>query len=214
MEYLKKLGLLLAVALAATCGVVGSASATSVDPAGTPYTLTATNNTFTVGSLVFICPDSTITGTTPASASTSVSLSITTLTYSACTYTGMPMTVKPTEGCQTPASSPKLDVTSFATFAAVVRLTLPATCNIHITIASIGCDMTVTGGQTLGNGTLGTGGIIWTNRTPMSMMDLATVDFSGVDATAGGCSGLSGTTGTWTANYLPVIPRNLTVTTP
>jgi hypothetical protein len=217
MKRLQRLGLVMVMALVVTCGVVGSASATTIEPANTAFTLTATNNMWTVGTLPASCTHSTMTGTTPASGgATWTSLSITTMSYSGCSYGVVAVTVTPSDGCHTPATAPKLDLMGVSAATAVGRLTLPVGCNINIGIPLFSCDVVVTGGQTIGNGTAGAGGIDWTNRggAVKSMVDfngavIPTLHFIGGTLA---CTSIAGPTGTLTGNYSVASATNLTVT--
>jgi hypothetical protein len=216
MKRLKKLGLLLAMALVATCGVVVSASATTVDPVSTAVTLTSTNIVWKVSNTYsFICPDSKISATTPASTpGTWVSATITTLTFSSCAFTVMEVTVTPSERCQTPAFTPKLDLMSTTAGSAIAKLTLPAGCDIDISIPLTGCGVTITGGQAIGDGTAGTGGIQFTDLTPRSWIDFnqAVIPSSHILGTGLACVSLGTPTGALQGNYIVSSATNMTVT--
>jgi hypothetical protein len=177
---LKRLGLATVVALVTVWGLAGVASATIMEPANTAFTMTSTNAGFGIhggssGNLAFSCGHSVLTGTTPVlSPATWVAFSAAP-TYDNCILQGItPVTVTPSEACQTGSSRPIFHVMGVSGATAAVKMTLPAACTIHIFVPVLSCTMTITGGQTIGNGTPGTGGGVWTNLGPKSTAHLDT----------------------------------------
>jgi hypothetical protein len=226
MKHLIKLVLGAAVALMATGGLAGSAAATTAEPASTAFTLTSTTTVFTIGAGTsvttrFSCATSTISGTTPATLATWVQLATTTLTFSDCTgFPGFsPTTVRPSESCSTPAFAPKFHVMGTTPAIATATLTLPIVgptpCTIAITDDIFGCTSTITFGQTIGNGTTGTGGIAWTNSGAASTLDFNTATIPRIVSPAGpGVCPTAGTnTGTWSGSYKLTSATNVVVTT-
>jgi hypothetical protein len=203
MRHLKQLGLaaVMAIVVVASAGAT-SASATTICVGGAvtaPCTdghpggavaLTSTNVSFSIhGGFAFSCTDSTITGTAPATSATTVSFSVTPA-WSGCTALA-PVTITTSEGCSTAATAPRLNLmwNQAAAPQAAAQLALPAGCDIDIAIPAFGCTMVATGGQTIGNGSSGAGGLGWTNGVPStsSRLDLsaalvANVDSNGVGA--------------------------------
>jgi hypothetical protein len=217
MRYLKKLGLAAVLALVATCGVAGSASATTIDPASTAFTLTATNLSWSVsGGGAFSCTHSAIPGTTPAagSATTWKTITNTTLSYSGCTMAGfLAISVTPNEGCHTAATAPQLHFMGVTAAAAIGVVTLPSGCSIDFSIPAIGCTLTIPGPQAIGNGTAGAGGIQWTNlATSVADVNSATVSTVHSNGVGVGCPTAGAHTGTLTGNYVRNSATNVTVT--
>jgi hypothetical protein len=167
MKHLKKLGLASVLTLVAICGMVSAASATTIEPANTAFTLTSTNSVLNIsGGGGVSCTHSVLTSDTPAlSHGTWGIATITTLAYGGCNFTGfgINVSVTPSEGCHTAATSLRLHLMGVNAASAIGTLTLPAACSIDMAIPALGCTLTITGGQTLGNGTAGAGGIQWTN---------------------------------------------------
>jgi hypothetical protein len=218
MKHLKKLGLASALALVATCGLVGSATATTITPASTSVTLTSTNSSLAVsGGGAVSCTHSTISGTTPASGGTtwvSIDSATNTLTYTGCTAFFLPASVTPNAACHSTAR-PVLHV-MFDNPPPVVAnvVTLRATCSIDVSIPAIGCTLTIAGPQTIGNGTAGAGGIRWTNLSPLSRahINAATVPSVVSNGVGAGCSTAGAHTGTLTGTYNQVSGSPVTVT--
>jgi hypothetical protein len=171
MKNYKKMGLVTMLATAAVaCLGPTPASATTMD--GGAFTLTSGFTAWTFpGYYTISCINSTISGTTPAGTATTVSVPVT-LGYSGCSWPGGPAAITPSEGCHTAATSPRLDIMQNQAAApqASVQITLPVGCNIDV-VAGV-CTMSIAGGQTIGNGTSGAGGIGWTNLAPRSYAHL------------------------------------------
>jgi hypothetical protein len=217
MRHLKKLGLASVLALVATCGVVGSASATLIEPGSTAFTLTSTNFSWSVsGGGTVSCSTSTISGTTPAVgvATSWKTIAATTLAYSGCTALGFEgISVTSSEGCHTAATSPKLHFMGVTAATAISVVTIPAGCSIDFSTPSIGCTLTIPGPQTIGNGTAGAGGIDWTDLASstahFNAVLVPTVHSNGVGF---GCATAGNHTMTWTGNYTRSSATNVTVT--
>jgi hypothetical protein len=218
MRLLNKLGLAtMLIVLAVACVGVTSASATTVCVGGTvtaPCTdghpggavsLTSTNFAWSIhGSFTFSCSHSTIAGTAPATSATTVAIPVAPA-WSGCTAFA-PVTITPGEGCGTAATAPRLDVMWNQATApqAAAQLTLPAGCDIDLAIPSVGCTMVVTGGQTIGNGTSGTGGLGWTNGVPStsSRLDVGSPSVAMESNGVGGlCASAGAHTITLSGNY-------------
>jgi hypothetical protein len=213
MKHLKKLGLAGALALVAVSGVAGTASATTISPASTAVTLTSTNSALALsGGGSVTCTSSTIAGTTPASGSATWLSIPSTLAYSGCSAFGFSASVTPVAACHTTAK-PILHVMSTSATQAVSQVTLPATCTIDVSIPILGCTLTVTGGQTVGNGTSGAGGILWTNSVTKSGAALTAATVSSIDSNGigAGCSTAGAHTGTLSGNYTITSATNVTV---
>jgi hypothetical protein len=211
MKHLKKLGLASALALVATCGVVGTASATLIEPGSTAVTLTSTNSALAVsGGGTVSCSTSTISGTTPAvgAAATWKTIPTTTLTYSGCTALGF-------VGASVIANGkcPILHAMGISATSAVGVVTLPASCSVDVNIAAIGCTLTIAGPQTIGNGTIGTGGIQWTNlASSIAHINTATVPSVVSNGVGFGCATTGAHTGTLSGTYVRSSATNVTVT--
>jgi hypothetical protein len=209
MHQLKSLVLVTVLSLAALCGTAGTAPATTIEPANTAFALTATNATLQVASGFDFNCDSTISGTTPAGDTSDTTIPIpVTMVYSACTASGFNATV--TEpGCHSAATKPTLTVMGLA-----VSITLPATCVFTYTVASTGCDLIITGGERIGNGTAGTGGANWTNRSPKSGLHLNGTHVPVVHSNGMGlgCPTLGVHTGAMLGTYTSTTTANVTVT--
>jgi hypothetical protein len=216
MKYLKKLGLATAVALVATCGIAGAASATTIEPANTAFTLTSTNSILNLsGGGSVSCNHSVLTSDTPAlSHGTWGTATVTTLAYSGCNFGGLgAASVTPSEGCHTAATSPRLHLMGVNAASAIGTLTLPAACSIDMAIPAIGCTLTITGGQTIGNGTPGAGGINWTNLvTSNAHVNGATVPLIDSNGVGFPCPTAGAHTGTLTGTFVRTSATNVTVT--
>lgn len=210
MKHLKKLGLAGAIVVA-TCGLAGTASATTVDPATTAVTLTSTNSALTVSGsgIPVTCQHSTISGTTPSGSATWLSISAT-LTYSNCTAFGLAANVSQTAACHNSSTGPQLHVMS-PPVAIVVTL---RECVIDVNIPSTGCTLTVGGTQTVGNGTGGAGGIGWTNLSTKSVAHLNNATVPSVTSNGTGflCPTAGAHTGTLSGTYAVASATNVTVT--
>jgi hypothetical protein len=215
---LKNLGLITTVILAVACGLVGPASATTVEPANTAFTMTSMNSGFTVtGSLSFNCTDSALTGHTGAlNHNTWATVTITSLSYSGCAIFGsVGISVTPSEGCTTAAGRPTLHGMGVSAATSIGVITLPASCSLDIAIPTLTCTMTITGGQTIGNGTAGSGGIDWTNLGPKSVADFngATIPVLDVGTGGGfGCPSPGTHTAALTGSYTVTSATNVTIT--
>jgi hypothetical protein len=217
MKHLKQLCRIAAMALVANCGVVGSASATTIEPASTAVTLSSANWSFQMhGGATVSCTASTVSGTTPAAGpvATWKALTDATLTYTGCMAIGfVNATVTPNAGCHTAATAPQLHLMGVNAATAVGVLTLPSGCNIDISIPAIGCTWTIPGFQPIGNSTGGTGGIQWTNASPniahVNGARVPTVASNGVGI---GCGMAGDHTGTVFGNYTRTSATNVTVT--
>jgi hypothetical protein len=211
MRHLKKLGLASALALVATCGLVGSASATLIEPGGTAFTLTSTNSTLTIiGSGNVSCTNATISGTTPAvgTAATWKTIPSTTLAYSGCMAIGFFAASVTASG-----SCPVLHAMGITATSALAVVTLPSGCSIDIALPGIGCTMTIAGPQTIGNGTAGTGGINWTNAvTSVAHLNAATVPSVVSNGVGFGCPTAGAHTGALSGTYVRSSSTNLIVT--
>jgi hypothetical protein len=216
MRLLKKLGGATAVSLVAACGLVGSASATTIEPANTEFTMTSTNSRFIVDTTPVSCGSSVLTGDTGALTHTTwASATVTTLAYTGCTAFGLATTVTPREGCHTPAGRPILHGMG-VNATAIGTITLPASCSIDIAISMTSCAMTITGGQTIGNGTAGTGGIDWTNLGAGGAKSVAHFNYAHIPVIdsngAIGCPASPTATGTLTGDYNITSATNITIT--
>jgi hypothetical protein len=96
---------------------------------------------------------------------------------------------------------------------AALAITLPVGCNIDLSIPGV-CTWVITGGQTIGNGTAGTGGIAWTNASPKSSTSEMSTTIPVVDNTIAGslCPVVGTTSATLSGNYTVSSPTNITVT--
>jgi hypothetical protein len=219
MKHLMKLGLATAMTLVATCGMVSVASATTIEPANTEGTLFSSNSVLSVdpeGAPVS-CSSSTITiDTGPLTQTTWASATITTLTYTGCSALNglIAANVTPSEGCHTPVGRPILHGMTVNPASAIGTITLPAACSIDIAVPAVGCTLTVTGGQNIGNDTAGAGGIQWTNLGPKSRAHLNNAVVEKVDSngTGFGCPAAGNHTGTLSGTYNVTSPTNVTVT--
>jgi hypothetical protein len=211
MRHLKKLGLAAALALVATCGVVGTASATLIEPGSTAVTLTSTNWVFMLsGGHTVTCTSATISGTTPAvgTAATWKSIPNTAQTYTGCQAIGfIPTSVTLSGSC------PVLHAMGVSAGSAIGVMTLPSGCSIDISIPSIGCTMTIPGPQSIGNGTAGSGGIQWTNAaTSVAHFNSATIPSVVSNGVGFGCGSAGAHTGTVSATYTRTSATNVVVT--
>jgi hypothetical protein len=217
MKRLQQLGLAAAMILATTCGLAGTASATTVEPANTEFTMTSTNSavTFFPENVPYSCTSSTITADTgPLSASTWSTATITSLTFAGCTVdTVLLATVTTSERCQTPGSRPTLELMGATAGTAVGRITLPIGCDIVVTVVLGDCTTKITGGQTIGNGTAGAGGIDWTNRSPKSVLHFNSAHIPVAESNGVmGCVTAGAHTGALIGDYSVSSATNLTVT--
>jgi hypothetical protein len=161
MNHLKKSVMAAALALVVACAGAVSASATTIFPASTVFVLTSTNSSLAVsGGGTASCSDSTISGTTPASGGvTTVSTKIN-LSYSNCNAFGFAATVTVNASCAATGASPlDLNVMYNSTTSIAATVTVTSGCAITINVPLISCTVTVSGEQTIGNSTSGTGGI-------------------------------------------------------
>jgi hypothetical protein len=191
---------------------------TTIEPANTEVSLTSTNSTWIVDpeNVPVGCNDAIVTGHTGAlTQATWAAVTITTQTYNNCSMAGFFVNVTPSEGCHTAAGRPVLHGMGVNAATAIGALTLPATCSIEIDVPIMGCTMTVTGGQTIGNGTAGAGGIDWTNLSPKSAAHFNNADIPVVDSNGMGalCPAAGTHTGTLSGDYAITSATNVTVTT-
>lgn len=166
-------------AMAMTCAGATPASATTMD--GGAFTLTSTNLTWAVHGLTPItCVHSTISGTAPAGSATFLSVPVT-MTVDGCSAFGFTYLVTFSEACHTAATSPRLVImhNQVAAPQASAQIILPAGCDIRPPDLG-GCNLLITGGRTIGNGTAGAGGLGWTNAAPKSSVDVSGALIAGV----------------------------------
>jgi hypothetical protein len=168
------------VAVLSTLGfaaaAAGSASATTVCvsgagaqgscPAGQhpggAFTAASTNSVYRIpaSGITWSCSSSSVSGTAPATTAATVSTPVT-LAVSGCSLFGSPVGVSVPAACKPGGAAPiKLNAMWNAGTPAT-SLTIPAGCTITITPPS--CTISVSGPQTIGNGTAGAGGQAWTN---------------------------------------------------
>jgi hypothetical protein len=212
MTHLKRLGLAAAMTLAATCGVVGSASATTIEPANTAFFMTSTNFSLVVnGAGTVTCSHTQFGGFTPTTGGATWAEVTVSLAFTGCATGGLATTVTPTEGCNTTGSLP----TMHYMLPRIMVLTLIKPCHIDIRIPAVGCTLLVTGDQTIGNGTDGAGGMAWTNANPKSKADLNAAVVPDIDSNgAMGCGASGAHTGTMSGNFTLSTATNVTVTAP
>jgi hypothetical protein len=211
MKHLRQLGLALTLALVATGGVVGSASATLIEPGSTAVTGTSTNLSLAVsGGGTVSCTSSTASGTTPAvgSAATWKSIPSGTGTASGCTALGfVGASVTPNGSCFV------MHAMGISATSAIIVWTLPSGCSIDIAVPAIGCTLTIAGPQTIGNGTAGAGGINWTNAAASRAdINAATVPSIVSNGVGFGCATAGAHTGTLSGTLTRTSATNVTVT--
>jgi hypothetical protein len=216
MSSLRKSGLLALLAAAVmACAAATPASATTLD--GGAFTMTSTNLVWTFHWGVSIsCTSNTISGTTPSGTATTLSVPVT-LSYGGCNLSGTPTLVTPSEGCGTAATTPRLDIMQNQVTApqASVQITLPAGCNLVLSIPAAACSITVTGGQTIGNGAAtGAGSIGWSNSSLKSTFAMTQALVPDVDSSGGSplCGGVGTNSGTLSGIYVVSSATNVTVT--
>jgi hypothetical protein len=226
MKHLKKVGFAtLSALIVAACVGATSASATTIcvgggvtapctdgHPGGA-VTLASTNSSLAVsGGGTVSCNTSTISGTAPSTTATWLSFPVT-LSYSGCTAFFFPASVTVPANCSATGANPiRLDAmyNQAAAPQGVGLVTIPAGCDITVEIPSIGCDLTVAGPQTIGNGGTGTGGISWTNgnsstrsSASLNSATLPTIESNGVGF---GCPSAGAHSGTLTGTYSVTSP--------
>jgi hypothetical protein len=232
MRSIKTLGLALAMALVlVACVGATSASATTIcvvgttqtancpagEGAGGAVTVKSTNASFTVAGQTWSCTTSSIAGTAPATSSSTVSWPVA-LRYGAgtspagsCTSFGfVNRTITPNAACDPGGVAPITLNVSDSAGAPLTTWSIPSGCTITINIASIGCTMTISGPQTIGNGPAGAGGISWSNATPpnFSTTTLNSPTFNVVSNGIGfGCPAAGAHTGTLTGMYTVTSPN-------
>jgi hypothetical protein len=210
MKHLKKLGIASALALVATCGVVGTASATLIEPGSTAFTLTSTNFSLSVsGGGTVACTNSTISGTTPAvgTAATWKTITNVSVVHTGCTALGFVNATVTTSG-----SCPVVHVMGRGSTAIAV-VTMPSGCSSDVAIPPIGCTLTIAGPQTIGNGGTGAGSIHWSNVLPSVLHLIGPVIASVVSNGVGfGCATAGAHTGTLSGDYTLSSATNVTVT--
>jgi hypothetical protein len=218
MKRLKKrhlLGVLAAVAMSCL-GATPSSATTSMD--GGAFSLTSFAVTWTITGLgaQILCPDSVMSGTTPAGTATTTLAVPVTLSYAQCFVSSVPVTITPSEQCNTPAHSLQLNImrNQPAIPQASAQLTLPSTCTIDLSFPTVGCTMLITGDQTIGNGTTGIGGGAWTNVAPKSAVHFiqATVPDLQSNGVGLGCPSAGTHSATLTNTYTVSTVTNVTVT--
>jgi hypothetical protein len=138
--------------VAATTLCVGgaiTAPCTDGHPGGA-FTLTSSNFALAVhGASTFQCTSSTISGTAPATAATTLSIPVT-LAYSGCVVFGIsPITISVPAACQERITLKAMFIQAAAPQGSA-SLTVPSGCTITTSQPSISCTMTVSGEQTVG----------------------------------------------------------------
>jgi hypothetical protein len=195
--------------------VVGSADPNGVCPAGQgpggAVVGTSTNSSLAVsGGGTVSCSNSTISGTAPATEHSVADPSAPiTLRYSGCTAFFFAASVTPSAACDPGGAAPLRLNAHFAAGGSWTTVTIPSGCTITISVPAISCTVTVSGAQTIGNGTAGAGGQAWTNgnastpSTDVINSNALTAVSSGGGA---GCPSAGSHGGTLTGTY--------TITTP
>jgi hypothetical protein len=217
MSHSRRLGLALATAVVATCGMVGSASATLIDPASTTGAITSTNLSLAVsGGGAVSCTDTMGSAITPAAgaAATWKTIASPLAGASGCTAFGfVGVAVTPSTGCTTAATGPQLHVMGVNAATATGVITLLSGCSIDLAIPAVGCTLIIAGPQTVGNGTAGAGGYSWTNASPnvihINSVTIPTIESNGLGA---GCPTGGAHTGTLTGTFTRTSGTNMTVT--
>jgi uncharacterized lipoprotein YbaY len=215
MKHLKASGLVAAMALVVACAGAASASATTIDPASTAFSLTGTNVQLAVsGGGTIVCADSIISGTTPSGTTITLSARIN-LSFNDCNMGGFPATVFVPSACSTAGASPiHLNVKYNGTTApqASATLTVTSGCTITADIPTIVCTITFSGEQTIGNGTSGTGGIGITNGTSTikTVVGLNSATIPSAISSGGGfgCPSAGAHTGTLSGPYRVTAPSS------
>jgi hypothetical protein len=224
MKHFKQFGLAVAMALVVACAGAASASATTIDPLSTAFSLTSTNSQLAVsGGGSIQCTDSIISGTTPATGGvTTVSTKIN-LSYTGCSAFGFPATVTVPAACGVSGASPlHLNVMyNSASPDIAVTVTITSGCTIVANVPTISCTLHFSGEQTIGNGTSGTGGIGITpgTSTTKASASLNNATVPSVNSSGGGfgCPTAGAHTGTLTGVYTVTAPSKdpgLTFTSP
>jgi hypothetical protein len=136
-----------------------------------------------------------------------------TMAFSGCSAFGFSASVTPIAACNTTAKF-RGHFSSLTIGHWLHLLTISTGCSIDVGIPVLGCTLTVTGGQTVGNGTAGTGGAAGTNGSPKSSLvfnaaTINTIDSNGVGA---GCATAGSHTGTLSGTYNVSSATNVTVT--
>jgi hypothetical protein len=217
MRRFKQLGLAGALALVAVSGLAGIASATTMSPASTAVTLSSTNTALAVsGGGSITCSSTTMKGTTPASGGATWGTFRLTIDWTGCTAFGFTASVTPNAACNSTAEEDVhfMSISTSPPFTAEFVETVPSACTTDVSIPSTGCTLTITGGQTIGNGTSGTGGIGWTNASPKSSLVFSAATVSSIDSNGVGpaCSTAGTHTGTLSGNFVVSSATNVTIT--
>jgi hypothetical protein len=213
MAHLKQCGLAVAMALVMGCAGAASASATTVSPASTAFSLTSTNSQLGVsGGGTIACTDSIISGTTPSGTATTLSTKIN-LSYNGCNagFSGFAATVTVPAACQATGTSPlHLNVMYNSATDIATTVTITSGCTIVASIPLMGCTLHFSGEQKIGNGTSGTGGIGVTNGTSttktVATLNAATVPSLTSSGGGFGCPTAGAHTATLTGAYTVTLP--------
>jgi hypothetical protein len=232
MKSIKKLGLATAMALTfVACIGATSASATTVCVVGTTNTAScpagqgpggaivsrSTNSSLAIsGGGTVSCTTSSISGTAPATSSTTVSAPVTlrygsgTVPAGSCTAFFSPATVTPSVACDPGGAAPITLNANYNAGTPFTTVTIPSGCTITISIPAISCTVTVSGAQTIGNGTAGAGGQAWTNGSG-SVFSTDTINSNALNTVSSGggfgCPSAGAHTGTLTGTYTVTTPN-------
>jgi hypothetical protein len=211
MRHLRNFGL--AVAIALMMAWAASASATTIFPMNSVFSLTGTNVKLLVsGGGTIVCADSIISGVTPSGTAMTLSARIN-LSFSDCNLGGFPATVSVPSACSAAGASPiHLNVKYNGSTGPQASATFSITsgCTITADIPGLICTMTISGAQTIGNGLSGTGGIGITNGTSSTKtsasLNSATIPSAISSGGFFGCSSAGPHTGTLTGPYAVTLP--------
>lgn len=197
--------------LTTTVCVVGSADPDGVCPPGQgpggAITGTSTNSSLSVsGGGTVTCTNSTLSGTAPATISSPAGTPVSgpfQLQYSGCTAFILPATVTPSAACDPGGAAPLILNAQNDTDGPFTTVTIPSGCVITISVPTISCTVTVSGPQTIGNGTAGAGGQTWVNGSSDFSTDAINSDTLTAVSSGGGlgCPSAGSHTGTLTGIY-------------
>jgi hypothetical protein len=214
---------LVAITVSTALAAVGAtpASATTVCVAGTvtapctgshpggAFNLEAPSFTLDPGSggTAIQCAGAQISGTAPATSATTLTWPIG-LFFGLCSTGGIAtgISVNPVCGTSTSSSPMTLNATwnQVAQPVGSFTLTLPPTCTIAFNIRLLSCTVTITGGQTIGNGGSGAGGLGWTNGSASAFSRLDVNGAATAYTSSGGgfgCPTAGAHTGALTATF-------------